>query len=169
MPKQCYPEFASPFLYRVSKKRTHISCFVSGLPGRTRTCKVYRYGDVRSVITTFISHQDDTQQKHDQVVSVAEFNPDGSLIRMTNHLTYLYDYAEPVIADFWSDPNGDALVYLMDGLEMGGKWNFIYVNEWPAKYAEVIEDRGHPRYKGLNDANYGRFNYNPYILGLLGI
>lgn len=43
-------------------------------------------GHVRSVTTTFISHQSDTQQKHDQIVSAAEFNPDGSLIRMTNHL-----------------------------------------------------------------------------------
>lgn len=115
-------------------------------------------GHVRSVTTTFTSHQHDTQQKHDQVVSVAEFNPDGSLIRMTNHLTYPYDYAEPEIADFWSDPNADALVHLMDGLEMGGKWNFIYGNKWPAKYAEVIEDRGHPKYEGYNDTNYRRFN-----------
>ncbi|MDW3194605.1 MAG: hypothetical protein R8G66_19665 [Cytophagales bacterium] len=114
-------------------------------------------GHVRSVATTFISHQNDTQQKRDQIVSVAAFNPDGTLIDVTNHLSYPYDYSEPFKVVFWTEPNGDALVHVMDGLFMGGNWNFLYGNDWPRKYADVTEEKRHPRYGDFSDSNYGRF------------
>ena len=103
-------------------------------------------GDVKSVTTTFISHQGDTQQKDDQIVSVADFHPDGSLAQLVNHMTYPYDYAEPETAEFWSDPNGEQMVHLMDGLEIGGTWNFLYGNDWPKKYAGLTEGGAHPVY-----------------------
>ncbi len=129
-----------------------IACRMEPEPVRTIS-----EGHVRSVTTTFTSHQNDTRQKHDQIVSVAEFNPDGSLIRMTNHMTYPYDYAQPIVADYWSEPNADELVHVMDGLDIGADRIFLYGNDWPQKYAEVIEGKGHPIYGAQWEKMFGGY------------
>lgn len=135
-----------PFLFLL------FACQVEQEPVRLITA-----GEVKSVTTTFISHQGDTQQKQDQIVSVAEFHPDGSLIRLTNHMTYPYDHSQPFEAEFWTKPNGDNLVHVMDGLHIGGEWNFLYGNDWPRKYADLTEEEQHPVYGDRHELYWSTF------------
>lgn len=50
---------------------------------------------IKSITTTYISHQSDTQEKDLKTVAVATFNPDGSLDQLIKHMTYPYNYRKP--------------------------------------------------------------------------
>jgi hypothetical protein len=101
---------------------------------------------VKTITTTFSSHQTDTEQKDDKIVAVAKFDIDGSINEFTQHLTYPYDYAEPQARKFWQSPIQKNVPLIMDGLDLShAEKNFLYGNDWPKVYAAMIEKDGHPR------------------------
>lgn len=102
---------------------------------------------VKAITTTFSSHQSDTEQKDDKIVAVAKFDIDGSINEFTQHLTYPYDYAEPQARKFWQSPIQENVSLIMDGLELShAEKNFLYGNDWPKIYSEMIEKDGHSKF-----------------------
>lgn len=63
----------------------------------------------------------------------------------------------PIETEFWSAPDGDQLVHVMDGLDLGAHRIFLYGNNWPKKYAEVIEKKGHPVYGAQYEEIFGGY------------
>ncbi|MEM9858022.1 MAG: M56 family metallopeptidase [Bacteroidota bacterium] len=122
-------------------------------------------GDVKSITSTFTSHQQDTQEKNSRIVAVATFNTDGSLDAFNQHLTYPYnlEYVEP--RSFWSQPNPNNLHFIMDGLDLEyAENNLLYGNAWPGKFAQLAEV-SHPRFENKEWREYStRVTYSPQDL-----
>lgn len=119
---------------------------------------------VKTITTSFISHQSDTQYKDDQIISVARFYPDGTLDEMTQYMTYPYDFKEPKEQKFWASPIRANVPFVMDGLELGNaQRNLLYGNDWPrlfAKYSKSgnFPDRPRPMEYGLGNTPTIEFN-----------
>jgi len=109
-------------------------------------------GDVRSIETIFISHQSDTKDKDNKRVALAHFNPDGTMSTASQFMTYPYTYMDKSDFSFWAEPNKDMFLHIMDGLTLGhAEHNFIYGNDWPKYYAEMIDKEGHPEFPKRQD------------------
>ena len=109
---------------------------------------------IKSITTTFVSHQNDTEQKDMKTVAVANFLPDGSLDEVIQHMTYPYNYEQPVKVSFWGQTDANAVPVVLDGLSLSiAEYNFLYGNDWPAKYAEVVE-KNHPTFKSVEDEGF---------------
>ncbi|MEM6526490.1 MAG: M56 family metallopeptidase [Bacteroidota bacterium] len=104
-------------------------------------------GDVKSITSTFTSHQPDTREKDDRIVAVAKFNTDGSLDKFNQHLTYPYNLEHVEPRSFWSLPDPNNLHFVMDGLDLEfAENNLLYGNAWPRKFAKAVEI-AHPRFQ----------------------
>ncbi|MEM9325206.1 MAG: hypothetical protein AAGA85_06110 [Bacteroidota bacterium] len=109
------------------------------------------WSNVESVETLFVSHQGDTQEKHNRIVATAQFLPDGTVEKITQHMTYPYTNRDPSDRELWAVPEGDLWLHTLDGLGLGhAEKNFCYGNDWPVVYARWVEDKGHPRFKYHN-------------------
>jgi hypothetical protein len=110
-------------------------------------------GEIRKITTTYISHQDDTEEKDDQIVSVAYFKPDQSLERLYNMTSYPYTSTTPSNREFFASPDTHGLFTIMDGLTMEyAERNFLYGNDWPRVVAEAAENgRSVKSYGGEGD------------------
>lgn len=107
--------------------------------GETRTP-----GDVKTITTTYVSHQSDTQQKDGQIVAVASFGPNGDLDYIEQHSSYPYDYTEPFKWDLWPERKTAFVPHILDGLSLGdAEKNFLYGNDWPIQY--VVLDKQNSR------------------------
>ncbi|MDA0195487.1 MAG: hypothetical protein O2887_10025 [Bacteroidetes bacterium] len=107
---------------------------------------------IKSITTTFICYQDDTREKDNRIIAVATFYPDGTIENLTQHMTYPYNYSDPLKKELWDEPIKSNLTHVMDGLELGhAEKNLLYGNDWPVKYANVIKEKGHPSYEMFND------------------
>lgn len=101
--------------------------------------------NIKSITTRFTSHQGDTQNKDARVVAVAQFNIDGTIEGVTQHMTYPYNLKEPEDRHLWMKPDPKNLTHIMDGLKLGmAENNLLYGNDWPLKYAK-IDPLNHPR------------------------
>lgn len=128
---------------------------------------------VKSVSTTFISHQYDTKAKDDRIIAEAHFLPDGSLDYAKQHMTYPYNYEKPVPKEYWTTPSSDGLLHTLDGLSLSqAENNLLYGNDWPAHYATMKEQSKTKDnyYREEVTTRYGNNNlpseidYNRYLL-----
>ncbi|MEM7108624.1 MAG: M56 family metallopeptidase [Bacteroidota bacterium] len=104
-------------------------------------------GDLKSITSTFTSHQHDTQEKNARIVAVATFNTDGSLDEFNQHLTYPYNLEYVESRNFWTSPDPLNLHFIMDGLDLEyAENNLLYGNTWPGKFAETVKI-GHPKFQ----------------------
>lgn len=102
---------------------------------------------IKTITTTFVSHQNDTEQKDMKTVAVANFLPDGSLDEVIQHMTYPYDIENPYKVHLWGQTTAEATPIILDGLSLDiAEYNFLYGNDWPAKYAQVVGEK-HPNFK----------------------
>lgn len=105
--------------------------------------------EVKSITTRFISHQEDTQQKTDKIVSIATFLPDGKLDEFTTQTTYPYDNEFEDKKEFWDEPIRGNLFYIMDGLTMGrAEKNLLYGNDWTKAYVKYLRKIENSEVKG---------------------
>ncbi|HCX23224.1 MAG: hypothetical protein CMB80_25430 [Flammeovirgaceae bacterium] len=101
---------------------------------------------IKAITTTFVSHQNDTENKDMKTVAVANFLPDGSLDQVIQHMTYPYNYEKPVKVSLWGQTNANSVPVILDGLSLDiAENNFLYGNDWPAEYANSF-DNGHPKF-----------------------
>jgi len=104
--------------------------------------------NIKSITTTYISHQSDTQEKDQKTVAVATFNPDGSLDQLIKYMSYPYNYSNPSERKFWHSPIEENIQHIMDGLHLGhAEKNILYGNNWPVSYAKMINETGHPKFE----------------------
>ncbi len=107
-----------------------------------------RLENIKSITTRFISRQGDTKNKDARVIAIAQFNVDGTVENVTQHMTYPYNYKEPQERHLWMQPDVRNLTHIMDGLDFGiADNNFLYGNDWPIKYAK-IDASSHPKFQG---------------------
>lgn len=103
--------------------------------------------DLKFIESVYISHQSDTKDKNNKTVAIAYFNPDGSLQKAMQHMTYPYTVMEEKVIGFWSKPNKNNLTFVMDGFTLGqAEKNFLYGNDWPKTYVSFIEKIGNIKY-----------------------
>lgn len=97
--------------------------------------------NIRKITSTYLSHQDDTQEKDDRLVSVVFFNPDQTVDRMYNYTSYPYTSDEPKDQEFLGQPDPAGLMSIMDGLSLEkAENNLLYGNDWPKLLAESYEN-----------------------------
>ena len=114
---------------------------------------------VKTVTTTFTSHQRDTKEKDNRTIAIAYYHPDGTIDRVDQHMTYPYTNKNPFRREFWSDPDPVNVPLIMDGLELGeAESNILYGNDWPVKYAEYVK-KGHPNFRTFSEI----FRYNTTV------
>lgn len=100
---------------------------------------------VKTITTSFVSHQSDTRHKDDKIIAVASFYPDGTLEEMTQFMTYPYNFKEPKQKKFWTNPDRENLPLVMDGLDFeNAERNLLYGNDWPRLFAEFAKSGNHP-------------------------
>lgn len=92
---------------------------------------------VKTITSIYISHQFDTQQKDGKTVAIAHYDPNGILERVEQFMTFPYDYPDPKIVSFYSEPSASGLTHIIDGLSLGkAENNLLYGPQWPKIYAE---------------------------------
>ena len=118
---------------------------------------VYNGEPIREITTTFVSHQNDTENKDMKTVAVARFLPDGSLDEVIQHMTYPYNYENPFRVSLWGQTDANAVPVILDGLELDiAEYNLLYGNDWPAKYQHSFEN-GHPKFSvGYEGTEYSK-------------
>jgi len=118
------------------------------------------YQDVKTITTRYISHQSDTYDKDDKIVSIARFFPDQTIESYYQYTTYPYTSEKPKERDFWGEIELSNLPVIMDGLTIGyAERNFLYGNDWPKYYAETAEAGDHYKYR----KNREGWNFNTTI------
>ncbi len=100
--------------------------------------------NISKITTTYVSHQEDTQEKDEKIISIAFFSPDQKLEKVHNLTSYPYTSTTPKTRVFVTNPNSDGLFAVMDGLSMKyAERNFLYGNDWPAVVAAAAEKGEH--------------------------
>jgi hypothetical protein len=95
---------------------------------------------IKSISAKFMSHQDDTQDKDMKTIAIADFLPTGELDKLTQHMTYPYNYENPLVIKLWATPQQANVAVIMDGLTLDkAEYNFLYGNDWPKIYAETAK------------------------------
>ncbi|MEQ6122057.1 M56 family metallopeptidase [Reichenbachiella sp. MALMAid0571] len=98
--------------------------------------------NIKSISTRFLGHYDDLEHKNTRLISKAFFLPDGSLEKVEKYLNYPYNFEEPVVMDFYVEPDLKNLLQVMDGLPFEIAENSIlYGNDWPKYIAAIPEKR----------------------------
>lgn len=101
--------------------------------------------NIKKIITTYISHQSDTQQKDGQIIAIANFDTEGDVENLTEYTSYPYDHKKPVEHSFLAIPISKNLPHFMDGLDMKSAENhLLYGNDWSMLYmnsAHTIDPR----------------------------
>ncbi len=96
---------------------------------------------IKTITTTFVSHQKDTKTKDMKTVAVANFLPDGRLDEVIQHMTYPYNYEYPKKVSLWGATDVASVPVILDGLTLGkAEYNFLYGNDWPVKYVDQLVD-----------------------------
>jgi hypothetical protein len=107
---------------------------------------------IKSISTKFISHQGDTQDKDMKTIAIANFLPTGELDKLTQHMTYPYNYEKPFEIKLWATPQQANVAVIMDGLTLDkAEYNFLYGNDWPKIYAQTAK-KNHPQYPMLESS-----------------
>ncbi|MEQ8472909.1 MAG: hypothetical protein RIC35_17075 [Marinoscillum sp.] len=130
-------------------------------PDSTERETVYSGSPIKTITTTFVSHQNDTDNKDMKTVAVANFLPDGILDKVIQHMTYPYNIENPYNVKLWGQTDADAVPIILDGLSLDiAENNFLYGNDWPAEYAMVTQ-KEHPKFKKGEVSGY-RTNLKMY-------
>ncbi|MEN8248659.1 MAG: hypothetical protein ABFS32_06985 [Bacteroidota bacterium] len=153
-------------------KRCYLIIFIylllfNGCIPEIEKAQKYTYGDVKSVETTYISHQADTQEKDNRRVAVAHFNPDGSFARAMQYMTYPYTNMNETEFVLWTEPKDELFMHILDGLSLdNAEKNFIYGNDWPKAYANLVKQEGHPKFPKRQEPFSSFFSSIDYEQGL---